>query len=80
LAPVEPPKAAIEMSFSPLEPPKATNGLSSHQQSLCEPYRETIVAAVDRGVCAKIIWEALESFRGTYASVMRFVRKLKAEA
>jgi hypothetical protein len=80
LASVEPPKAAMEVSFSPVEPPKAAKGLSSHQRSLCEPYRETIAAAVDRGVCAKVIWEELEGFRGTYASVMRFVRKLKAEA
>ena len=80
LASVEPPKTAIEVSFSSLEPPKAAKGLSSHQRSLCEPYRETIAAAVDRGVCAKVIWEELEGFRGTYASVMRFVRKLKAES
>ena len=80
LASVEPPKTAMEVSFSPVEPPKAAKGLSSHQRSLCEPYRETIAAAVDRGVCAKVIWEELEGFRGTYASVMRFVRKLKAES
>ncbi len=41
-----------------MEPPKAAKGLSSHQRSLCEPYRETIAAAVDRGVCAKRQGEA----------------------
>ena len=80
LTPLEPPKAAIEVSLTPLEPPKAARGLSSRQRSLCEPHRETIAAAVDRGVCAKVIWEELEGFKGTYASVMRFVRKLKAES
>ena len=78
LAPLEPPKAAIEVSLAPSEPPKAAKGMC--QRSLCEPYRETIAVAVDRGVCAKVIWEELEGFPGTYASVMRFVRKLKAES
>lgn len=73
LAPPEPSKAAIEVSLAP-------KPVSPHQQSLCEPYRETIAAAVDRGVCAKVIWEELDGFGGAYASVMRFVRKLKAES
>lgn len=79
-----PPKAAIEVSLAPPLSPKAAIEVSSvrhqSQQSLCEPYRETIAVAVDKGVCAKVIWEELDGFAGGYASVMRFVRQLKSQA
>lgn len=83
LTPLEVSKAAIEVSLALQRPPAAIEvslGRHSSQQSLCEPYRDTIAAAVDRGLCAKVIWEELDGFKGTYASVMRFVRRLKAEA
>jgi hypothetical protein len=63
-------KAAIETP-----PPR-----NPSQLSLCEEHRAEIAAAVDKGVCAKVIWEGLQSFRGSYTSVKRFVRPLKAES
>lgn len=63
-------KAAIEVS------PARNAG----QSSLCEVHRAQIAASVDKGVCAKVIWEELDGFTGGYSSVKRFVRQLKAEA
>ena len=51
------------------------------QASACEPYREHIEAAVQRGRNAMAIWQDLVDalgFPGRYASVRRFVRQLKA--
>lgn len=51
------------------------------QASACEPYRERIEAAVQRGRNAMAIWQDLVdalAFPGRYASVRRFVRQLKA--
>src|SRR3954454_18781653 len=48
--------------------------------SACEPYREIIEAAVGRGRNAMAIWQDLVSdhgFAGKYASVMRYVVKLR---
>ena len=50
--------------------------------SACEIYREVIEAAVERGRNAMAIYQDLVSdhgFAGGYASVMRFVRKLREE-
>ena len=49
--------------------------------SLCEEHRATIVEALGYGRCAKVIWEDLVAagFDGEYASVKRFVRRLKKE-
>jgi len=57
-------------------------GRNTGQASQCEDYRARIASAVDKGVCARVIWEELqgEGFKGGYASVKRFVRKLKAAA
>jgi transposase len=57
-------------------------GRNAGQASQCEEHRSRIAAAVDKGVCARVIWEELEreGFKGGYASVKRFVRKLKAAA
>ena len=65
-------KAAKEVSL----------GRNTAQASQCEDYRSRIAGAVDKGVCAKVIWEEIqgEGFKGGYASVKRFVRKLKAAA
>ena len=75
-------KAAIEVS--PTSTAKAAIEVSParnrSQASLCEAYRAEIAASVDKGVCAKVIWEELDGFTGSYASVKRFVRQLKAEA
>ncbi|MGH2824565.1 MAG: IS21 family transposase, partial [Thermoleophilaceae bacterium] len=46
----------------------------------CEPYRELITAALDRGRNARAIWQDLvddHGFAGGYASVRRFVVKLR---
>ncbi|MFQ5972672.1 MAG: IS21 family transposase [Alphaproteobacteria bacterium] len=48
--------------------------------SACEPYRELIVAALGRGRNAMAIWQDLvddHGFPGRYASVRRFVAKLR---
>jgi transposase len=64
------PKAAI----------KASAVRNRSQMSLCEEHRAVIAAAVDKGVCAKVIHEELVGFKGGYASVKRFVHRLKVEA
>ena len=48
--------------------------------SACEPFREVITAAVERGRNAMAIWQDLvddHGFQGRYASVKRFVGKLR---
>jgi len=48
--------------------------------SACEPYRELITEALARGRNARAIWQDLvddHGFRGRYASVRRFVAKLR---
>ena len=77
-------KAAIEASPLSEETPKAAIEVclarNASQRSLCEDHRFEIAASVDKGVCAKVIWEELDGFTGSYASVKRFVRQLKAAA
>lgn len=83
LEPTATAKAAIEVSLAPAPATKAAKEASPRnpsQMSLCEEHRDTIAASVDKGVCAKVIWEELPDFKGSYASVKRFVRRLKAEA
>jgi transposase len=51
--------------------------------SQCEPYREGITAALERGRNAKSIWQDLvdrHAFAGHYESVKRFVRTLRGTA
>jgi transposase len=51
--------------------------------SACEPFRELIVEALTRGRNAMGIWQDLvddHGFRGRYASVKRFVVKLRGQA
>lgn len=60
-------------------PPKAQRAPAA---SACEPYRELIVEAQGRGRNAVAIWQDLvddHGFGGGYASVKRFVRKLRGE-
>jgi transposase len=55
----------------------------SPQASACEPYREWIEAGVRQGRTAMSIWQDLvndHAFPSSYASVKRFVGKLRDEA
>lgn len=67
-------------SGSTAEPPKPGRAPSA---SACEPYRELIVDAVGRGRNAVAIWQDLvtdHGFTARYASVRRFVVKLRGSA
>jgi len=89
-----PPKAAIEASTDPRVPAKAAKETStdsawppvpgrSPQASACEPYREWIESGVRKRRTAMAIWQDLvddHGFPSGYASVKRFVAKLRAEA
>ncbi|MFC1609868.1 IS21 family transposase [Myxococcota bacterium] len=72
------PKAAKEMiTDSELAPPGR-----SPQASSCEPHREFIELALDKGRNAMAIWQDLVDQRGfeaRYSAVQRFVRKLRSE-
>jgi transposase len=73
-------EAAIEVSTDPGGPPAPGR---SPQASACEPYREWIEAGVRRGRTAMAIWQDLvddHGFASAYASVKRFVAKLREEA
>jgi transposase len=66
-------------------PKPATNlpAGSSGPQSLCEPYREAILAMVQQGLTAQRIYQDLvrdHGFGHAYDSVKRYVRKLRAAA
>jgi transposase len=66
-------KVPTGISAKPAKPPTGS-------ASACEPYREVIEAAVQKGLSAQRIWQDLQentSFRGGYDSVKRFVRKIK---
>jgi len=89
-----PPKPAIETSTgsgTDSKPAKETSTDSawpprpgrSPQASACEPYREWIEAGVRQGRTAMSIWQDLvddHGFASSYASVKRFVVKLRDEA
>jgi transposase len=52
---------------------------SSGPSSLCEPFREIILAALERGLSSQRIWQDLKTehgFAGGYDSVKRFCRRL----
>lgn len=54
--------------------------VSTGSQSVCEPYRHVIEAAVDKGLSAQRIWQDLKEdyhFNHEYASVKRFVRGVR---
>lgn len=54
--------------------------VSTGPKSMAEPYRELIEAAVSKGLTAQRIWQDLREDYGyahSYASVKRFVRKIK---
>lgn len=79
-------EAAIEVSPAPADlaaakaAKEASPARNRSQTSLCEEHRDVIAAAIDKGVTAKVIWEELAAFKGSYGSMKRFVRRLKAEA
>jgi len=54
--------------------------VSTGSQSVCEPYRRIIEASVAKGLSAQRIWQDLKEdyhFNHGYASVKRFVRKIR---
>lgn len=60
----------------------STDPVRAPAASACEPYRELIEGAVARGRNAKAIWQDLvddHGFEARYASVKRFVKRLRAE-
>ena len=74
------PATTAEVSTDP-EPPVRPGRAPS--ASACEPFRELIVSALERGRNAMAIWQDLvddHGFQGRYASVRRFVVKLRGSA
>ena len=76
------PKPAIsgEVSTDPAPVSEAPKPGRAPGASACEPYREIIVEALGRGRNAMAIWQDLvddHGFTARYASVRRFVRKLR---
>lgn len=70
------PKAAEVPTGPVAKPAKVPTG----SVSACEPYREIIEVAVNRGLSAQRIWQDLREdygFRHSYDSVKRFVRSIK---
>jgi len=62
--------------------PKPAISTAGHagRQSHCEPYREAIIDALERGLSGQRVWQDLvtdHGFTGSYSSVKRFVRRLR---
>ena len=77
-----PPKPAInaEVSTDPSPAPATPQPGRAPGASACEPYREVIAEALERGRNAVGIWQDLvddHGFSARYASVRRFVLKLR---
>ena len=79
LGPERPLHSNVARQVTPdLERPRAAD--SKHPVSRCEPFREQIAEALDRGRNGKAIWQELvdvHGFSGSYESMKRFVRKLR---
>jgi len=61
--------------------PAISTAGSAGRRSECEPFREQIIAGVERGLSAQRIWQDLTGEQGcsvSYESVKRFVRRLRA--
>jgi transposase len=74
--PAIPVTTGFGVEFSGLESETRTPAASA-----CEPFREAIQSGLSRGRNAMAIWQDLVAeagFRGSYQSVKRFVRKLRA--
>lgn len=68
------------LSTGPISKPARVSPGSRGPGSIVEPYREVIEAAVSKGLTAQRIWQDLreeQGFGGGYASVKRFVRRMK---
>ena len=81
------PKPAIEVSTDPSREHGAADEVQTPDPtpsaSACEPYREFIEAALAKGRNAMAIWQDLvdgHAFSEKYASVKRFVRKLRGSS
>src|ERR1700685_2311874 len=81
------PKPAIEVSTDPGRENGPADGTqtpaSTPSESACEPYREFIEAELAKGRNAMAIWQDLvdgHGFSEKYASVKRFVRKLRGSS
>jgi transposase len=73
------PELAIGDLSGPQNRPNPPTGYSG-PASLCEPLREVIIAALERGLSSQRIWQDLRAehgFAGGYDSVKRFCRRLK---
>jgi transposase len=78
-----PPKPANEVSPDPAARHEPPTPQVSPTASACEPYRELVLPAIDKGRNAKAIWQDLvddHGFRAGYSSVKRFVRKLRGSS
>ena len=73
---------SAESAAAAAQPKPASNptaGSSPGPPSLCEPFRDYITAAIDRGLSAQRIFQDLHAahgFPGSYESVKRYVRRL----
>ncbi len=77
------PATAAEVSTDFATPEQPVRPSRAPSASTCEPFREEIVVAPDKGRNAKAIWQDLvddHGFRGRYASVKRFVAKLRGSS
>ncbi|MFZ1010340.1 MAG: hypothetical protein WAN65_26110, partial [Candidatus Sulfotelmatobacter sp.] len=81
------PKPAIEVSTDPGHENGPADEIrtppSTPSESACEPYREFIEAELAKGRNAMAIWQDLvdgHGFSEKYASVKRFVRKLRGSS
>ena len=74
-------KPAISIPGSEGSKPAISIAGSIGRQSLCEPFRKAIIGWLDQGLSAQRIWQDLtveHGFEGSYQSVQRFVRRLRA--
>jgi transposase len=73
------PAISGEVSTDSLSAPWPPPPTRAPQASACEPYRDRIEAALQRGRNAMAIWQDLveDGFPARYASVRRFVRQLR---
>jgi len=72
-------EVSTDVALSPWPPPPGR----SPSASACEPFRELIAEALGRGRNAKAVWQDLvddHGFVGRYASVKRFVARLRSKA
>jgi len=69
-----------DFGLPPLPKPVIPTAGNCGRQSHCEPYREVIIEALERGLSAQRIWQDLvteHGFSASYSSVKRFVRHLR---